>query len=187
MEAKKLRLIVGELQDYAREVKEEEIEAATELIAKSERIFLAGAGRSGFVARAFANRLLHLGFAVYFVGESTVPPIRTGDLLTIISGSGTTGSLVIAAKKAKNVGAKILTLTIAPTHTIGQAADCVIVIPGNTRKIGADANEKKGSVQPIGSMFEQLSLLVCDSMILTLMEKLGQTREDLLARHANLE
>ena len=38
-------------------------------------IFLAGSGRSGFVAKFFAMRLMHLGFHVYVFGETLVPPV----------------------------------------------------------------------------------------------------------------
>ena len=43
------------------------------------------------------------------------------------------------------------------------------------------------SIQPVGSMFEQLSWLVYDTVIMTLRDKTGQTNEDLIGRHANLE
>jgi D-arabinose 5-phosphate isomerase GutQ len=42
---------------------------------RAKRIFVAGAGRSSFAARAFSNRLMHLGFSVWFVGEPTTPSL----------------------------------------------------------------------------------------------------------------
>ena len=36
-------------------------------------------------------------------------------------------------------------------------------------------------------MFEQLSWLTYDSVIMTLKEKTGQSNDDLIARHGNLE
>lgn len=186
MEFKHLNDILAELTDYAHEVREEEIDRAADLIVRAHHVFVAGAGRSGFIARGFANRLLHLGLAVSFVGEPTTPPIKKGDLLIIGSGSGTTSGLVVMAEKAKKAGAKLLTLTTAPEHTIGKMADAVITLPGTTR--GADDKRKReGSIQPVGSMFEQLCWLTYDAMVMTLMEKLGQSKDDLLARHANLE
>lgn len=41
--------------------------------AKDKKIFTVGMGRSGFVARAFAWRLMNLGFNVYFLGETIAP------------------------------------------------------------------------------------------------------------------
>lgn len=185
MEFQNLKNIILELQSYAKEVKDEDINNFVDAILKAKRIFIAGAGRSGFVARGFANRLLHLGFNVYFVGEPTTPPIKQGDLLIIGSGSGTTSGLVIMAKKAKTQKAMLATITISPTKTIGSMADAIITLPGTTRLLG---NENKiGSIQPVGSMFEQLSWLVYDGIIMTLMERTKQTNDDLISRHANLE
>ena len=37
------------------------------------------------------------------------------------------------------------------------------------------------------SLFEQLCFLTYDAIVMILMEKTGQTREDLVRRHGNLE
>jgi 6-phospho-3-hexuloisomerase len=55
---------------------------------RDRRIFTVGMGRSGFVARAFALRLMNLGFNVYFLGETITPAAEKGDLLVAISGTG---------------------------------------------------------------------------------------------------
>lgn len=187
MECKYLQSIILELQGYAKCVREEDVRSVVAEIIKAKKIFVAGAGRSGFAARGFTNRLFHLGFSVYFVGEPTTPPIKAGDLLIIGSGSGTTGSLVQMANKAKVQGAAIATITISPTKTIGSMADAIITLPGTSRQLREDEYEKAGSIQPVGSMFEQLSWLVYDSMVMLLKEEKKQTNDDMLARHANLE
>ena len=179
MECTNLKNIILELQNAATQVDED-------LCQKANRIFIAGAGRSGFAARGFANRLLHLGFHVAFVGDPTTPPIKEGDLLVIGSGSGTTAGLVVMAEKAKKQGADIATVTINPENTIGSMAKVYIKLPGTTRLLG-DNQDKEGSIQPVGSMFEQLSWLTYDSVIMTLKEKTGQSNDDLIARHGNLE
>ena len=56
----------------------------------AQRVYVAGAGRSGLIARAFAMRLLHLGFDVYVVGETVTPALQPGDTLVVFSGSGET-------------------------------------------------------------------------------------------------
>ena len=114
------------------------------------------------------------------------PPIKEGDLLVIGSGSGTTAGLVVMAEKAKKQGADIATVTINPENTIGSMAKVYIKLPGTTRLLG-DNQDKEGSIQPVGSMFEQLSWLTYDSVIMTLKEKTGQSNDDLIARHGNLE
>jgi len=182
-----LSKVVEELSRFSQEVSQEDADKMVEEILKANRVFVAGAGRSGFAARGFANRLSHLGFDVSFVGEPTTPPIKAGDLLVIGSGSGTTGSLVKMAETAKKQGAAIATVTIAPKNTIGSMADAIIVIPGTTRQLVDGGSEDGGSIQPVGTMFEQLSWLVYDSLVLDLLKKTNQTFDDLLARHGNLE
>ena len=187
MECKNLKVIVNELVQYSNKIKEEEVLAFARSCAEAKRIFVAGAGRSGFVARGFSNRLMHMGFDAYFVGESTTPPIGKGDLIVIGSGSGTTASLVENAKKAKAIGTSIATLTIFPDAAIGKMADVVIAIPGATPKKTEGTKDSAISAQPMGSLFEQLSWLVYDSVILSLMEITGETNDTMYQRHANLE
>lgn len=186
MEAQNLKNIILELQEAATHVEEEQIDKFADAVIAAKRIFVAGAGRSGFAARGFSNRLLHLGFDVSFVGEPTTPPIKEGDLLVIGSGSGTTSGLVTMAQKAQKQGADIATVTISPENTIGAMSKTYIKLPGTTRLL-KEGQESGGSIQPVGSMFEQLSWLTYDSVIMTLKEKTGQTNDDLIARHANLE
>ncbi len=88
-----LTTIIGELAAAAQRVDGAQLEDLATACQGASRIFVAGAGRSGFVARGLANRLLHLGLAVSFLGEPTTPPVTAGDLLIVVSGSGRTASL----------------------------------------------------------------------------------------------
>ena len=187
MEAKKLKMITDELSKYSGMVIEEEIQALADAVVNAEKIFLAGAGRSGLAARGFTNRLLHMGFDVHFVGEISCPPIKEGDLIILGSGSGTTKSLIVMGEKAKGVGAKIATVTMFPAHTIGQMADVIVTVPGSTPKKAEGEKNLAESVQPMGNLFEQMSWLTYDSIIMTLMDRLGQTSEEMMGRHTNLE
>ena len=187
MKYERLCLVIQELAHFAEKVSQEDADQMSEAIMKAGHIFVAGAGRSGFAARGFANRLMHLGFHVSFVGEPTTPPIKAGDLLIIGSGSGTTASLVKMAEKAKSVGASLATVTIAPKSMIGSMADVVFTIPGTTRQLVGSEADETASIQPVGSMFEQLTWLSYDSIVMDLLEKTGQSFDDLLARHGNME
>lgn len=177
--------VCEELKTNAAQIREEEISAAVQLILDSKRLFLAGTGRSGFVARAFSNRLMHLGKTVYFVGEPTTPSIQKDDLLIIISGSGETGSLRVMAQKAISQKARILTMTIHPKATIGQLASVSIVIPGATPK--SELEDTCKTIQPMGNAFEQMAWLICDVIIKYLMTALNKTEEEMFRLHANLE
>ena len=184
-EAVLLKKILEELTHNAEQIRQEELEGFADQIQKAKRVFVAGAGRSGFVARAFSNRLMHLGLTVYFVGEPTTPAIQAGDLLIITSGSGETGSLKVMAQKAKKQGAALATITIYPQASIGSLADAVITVPGSTPK--SKLADTAVSVQPMGNAFEQLLWLICDTVVIILMKRLGRTEEEMFALHANLE
>jgi 6-phospho-3-hexuloisomerase len=181
-----LLAILEELTADAALIDGDQLVAVERLIVDAERVFCAGAGRSGFAARGFANRLMHLGFASYFVGEPTTPSIRAGDLLIVGSGSGETASLVSAARKARAEGAALATVTIFPGGTIGLLADAAIVVPGVTSKVQADSG-KAGSIQTKGSSFEQLSWLIYDAIVIDLKRLTGQSDDDMYYRHANME
>lgn len=180
-----LGAILGELTENAKRVSADEMEKFADRILEAKRVFVAGAGRSGFVARAFSNRLMHLGLCVYFVGEPTTPAIREGDVLVIGSGSGETGSLVVMAQKAKKLGASVVTMTIHPEASIGRMSDAYICIPGATPK--SELADTVKSVQPMGNAFEQMCWLVYDALIMIMMEKRGRTEEEMFSLHANLE
>ncbi|WP_026931938.1 6-phospho-3-hexuloisomerase [Glycomyces tenuis] len=182
-----LQQILRELSADAERVDGTQIAAVVDRIAHSRRVFIAGAGRSGFAARAFANRLAHVGVPTFFVGEPTTPPIAAGDLLVIGSGSGKTTSLVSIAQKARELGASLATLTIHPENTIGQLADVVIRVPGVTAKADESDSSRSAGIQMTGSSFEQLSWLIYDTIIILLRDRTGQSNDDLFARHANLE
>ena len=176
MEAKTLQIITNELYKYGKLIKEEEIKEVVDLCQKANRIFIAG----------FANRMMHLGFTVYFVGETTTPSIQAGDLLIVGSGSGKTASLVSDCEKAKAQGATVATLTICPEAAIGEMADAIVTIPGATQK-NAEHTSDVVTEQPGGNLFEQLSWLIYDSIVMDLMPILGETEETMFKRHANME
>ena len=154
-------------------------------IIESNEIFVAGAGRSGFQARGFAMRLMHMGEQSYMVGETTTPNIKENDVLVVCSGSGETKSLVAMAQKAKSLGAKVALVTINPQSTIGLLADVVIEISAPSPKSAKDGDIK--SIQPMGSLFEQSLGLFLDISIVMLMERKGLDSETMFGRHANLE
>jgi len=166
------------------QVSNKQAEKLVEIILKPKKIFMAGTGRSGYMVKSFAMRLMHMGLQSYVVGETITPGIEKDQLLLIGSGSGETGSLVSIANKAKKIGANIGIITISPQSTIGQIADLVIEISAPTPKVEVDRGYK--SIQPKGSLFEQSLLLLLDAVVLRLMEKRGNG-DTMFEKHANLE
>ena len=114
MSASDLEAVLDELGKALRAVDPGELRALQERVGAARRVFVAGAGRSGLVVRAFAMRLMHLGLQVYVVGDVTTPAFAAGDLLVIGSGSGETDSLCAVPRKAKALGGVLAVVTIVP-------------------------------------------------------------------------
>lgn len=177
--------IINELETTLSNVPDDQAEELANIILKSKKIFVSGAGRSGFVVKAFCMRLMHMGIDAYVVGETVTPNLTDEDILIIGSGSGATESLVVMAQKAKEIGAKIALVTILKGSLIGKLADIELTIPAPTPKIEKDTGFK--SIQPMGSLFEQSLLLTLDALILVLMSKYDKDSDAMFTRHANLE
>lgn len=177
--------IILELQNNALKIDDGQAAAFIENIKKANHIFLAGAGRSGIAIKAFANRLLHLGFSVSIVGEISSPHSKAGDLLIICSGSGETGSLKSLAQKAVDSNVDIGLITMKQESTIGKLASAILVLPGTVKEDNVRAEDSFS--QPMGSAFEQLAFLTFDAIILGLMENLGENSDTMFKRHADFE
>ena len=177
--------ILDELRGTMAHVRNDSAEKLVDAIIDTQRIFVAGAGRSGLAMKSFAMRLMHLGFDTYVVGETVTPSITEKDVLLIGSGSGSTSSLVSSANKADAIGATICLITIDENSPIAQVAEVILTIPAPTPKIDRDLGFR--SAQPMGSLFEQSLLLTLDAIILLLMERTEKTPESMFTRHANLE
>jgi len=165
------------------------------LEAKDRKIFVVGMGRSGFVGRAFALRLMNLGFNVYFLGETITPAAGKDDLVIAISGTGMTKLVLSAATAAKEIGAKVVAITSYKDSTLGQIADQIVLIGGRT-KMGWPREEdylarqilgEREPLSPLGSIFENNCMVFLDGLIVELMYRMKKNENDLKTRHATIE
>ena len=162
------------------------------MAARDYKILLLGTGRSGFVGRAFALRLMHLGFRVYVSGETITPALTADDLVVVISGSGTTTTVVAQAEVAKSVGSRVVAVTSHMDSPLGTAADDVVLVKGRT-KIDQITDYEGRQISgvydnaPLGTMFELSVMVFLDSVIAALMQRLGIHEIEMRARHANAE
>lgn len=178
--------ILAEVTDCVRQVSAESLAQSAALIESSSRIFVAGAGRSGLCMKALGMRLMHLGKTAYVVGETTTPGIAASDLLVIGSGSGCTASLLTITSQAVQWGAKTLLFTTAVDSPLGQLVHQRVIIPApSVRHAGGERTQL--SAQPLGSLFEQALFILCDALILVLMQRSGADSANMAGRHANLE
>lgn len=155
-------------------------EKLTRMLDEASRVFVAGAGRSGLVARFFAMRLMHGGYDAYVVGEIVTPSIRKGDLFIVISGSGETETMIAFTKRAKEQGAKIVLLSTKSSSTIGDMADFVC-------QIGTAEQYGKVVGMPMGTTFELSTLIFLEATIAHIIHEKGIPEEEMRTRHANLE
>lgn len=164
-----------------------------EIYKEGRKVLVVGAGRSGLIGRAFAMRLMHLGFNVYVLGDTVVPPLRAGDALIAISGSGRTRSVITVAEAAKSVGAKVIALTTYINSPLAKVSDIIVEIPGRTKVSSEnDYNTRQligiyEPLAPLGTLFELVAMVVLDAVVAELMVQLGKTEEDLKKLHANIE
>ncbi|TFG67923.1 MAG: SIS domain-containing protein, partial [Methanomassiliicoccus sp.] len=146
-------------------------------IMESRRIFIYGVGRSGLIAKAFAIRLVQMGLEVYFVGETITPIVEEGNLVIIVSHTGETMSAIQTANIVRRVGARVITITANAHSKLASASNLVMLIH-------PPKDDDRKTLAPLGTLFENATLIYLDSMVARLMEKLGQSEGSLRKRHA---
>lgn len=175
--------ILAELSRTTERMNDTEAEKLVDGMQRANKIFVAGSGRSGLMAKAFAMRMMHVGLDPYVIGETITPNLEANDMLIIGSGSGETKSLLSMTEKAKGIGATICAGDHQSYFGHSQLADITIKIPAQAKAEGTSGK----SIQPMGSLFEQTMLLFYDALILRLMEQKGLDSNKMYGRHANLE
>ena len=139
------------------------------------RWFFSGQARSGLAAQMAAMRFMHIGRIVHVVSEATAPSIRRPDGLVLVSGSGETAVSVHFARIAKAEGAQVILVTRESKSTLAGLADAVMLAPiETTQQFG-------------GSLFEQTSLVLLDSIVLKLASRLPDAHKQMLQQHTNLQ
>ncbi|MGP8319691.1 MAG: 6-phospho-3-hexuloisomerase [Methanosarcinaceae archaeon] len=187
-----MELISKHIHGVANEIEVEYIKKMLADIMEANRIFVMGAGRSGLVAKAFAMRLMHIGFSVYVVGESTTPAVKNTDVVVAISGSGETRSIADLGKISKDIGSTLITVTSNRESTLGRLADTVALIPGRTKEDVGGYLERHmrgeySHLTPLGTSFEITALVFLDAIIAELISIVGISESDLRSMHTILE
>lgn len=168
-------------------IDEEQCTQLCTTVLQAKKIFLAGVGREGMSLRAFAMRLMHLGLQSYWVWDDTTPAMGDQDVLVIVNGSGNIGHLNYVAEKAKRAGALIFLITATSTAentALSKYADKHLIIPGGAYNTGANIHN---SVVPMGTLFEEVSLVVYDAVVAYAMRVLNMSESDMSDKHRNVE
>jgi 6-phospho 3-hexuloisomerase len=176
-----LEYIQFKINDILDSVSTDDLEKVNEMFFSANRIFVYGAGRSGLVSKAFAIRLVHLGFQTFVIGETIGAPVKKGDLVVIVSGSGETIPAVMTAEIAKKIEAKVIIVTGSKDSRITKFSDLSIVL-------GSDCKEQERKIlAPLGTLFEASAWIFLDGLVAKLMKHKGETEESMHSRHATLE
>jgi 6-phospho-3-hexuloisomerase len=190
-----MRMMASKIRATANHLQDEEINAFVQEILAADRIYVMGAGRSGLVAKAFAMRLMHIGFTAFVVGETITPAMRQNDLLVIFSGSGRTKTIADIAETAKEIGGRIALITSNRESRIGEIADAMVIIENQRDEIKDETAEfevrqmtgEHKSFAPLGTLFETAAMVFADACISQLMEVSMVDEKELKNRHANIE
>jgi 6-phospho-3-hexuloisomerase len=190
-----MRLMASKIRTIANSISDDDVGKFIEELLKAKRIYVMGAGRSGLVAKAFAMRLMHLGFQAFVVGETITPALNNGDVMVIFSGSGRTKTVADIAETGKEIGAHICLITANADSRIGKVADCIVIIEHHRDDVEDDAVEFEirqmmgdhKSFAPLGTLFETVSMIFADAIISRLMEITKTDENALKNRHVNLE
>jgi len=173
--------ILDEARSIIRATDADAVEALLKELAEAKRVFLYGAGRSGLVARAFAIRLMHLGYQTYVIGETISAPVQPKDLMLLISGSGETYPVAMSAEIAHNIGATVACLTANRRSKVASFSDVVVEFP-----VPADAQRRK-PMAPLGTLFETTTWVFLDGVVAELAARRHQSEEMMRQRHATME
>lgn len=169
--------LVGSLAKMLAADRSREIADAVAILTSAKKLFVYGVGRSGLAARAFAMRMVQLGLDCFFIGETITPVVSDGDAVLIVSNTGSTMSAIQVANIARRVGARVISVTGHPTSKLAHASNVVLVLE--------EPNDSERSrLAPLGTLFEDATMLLLDGIVAQVMEKLGQTEADMRGRHA---
>ncbi len=196
-----MRMIISATCFIADDVSEREEGQFMQALITSPRIYVAGAGRSGLIGKAFAMRLMHLGMESYVVGETITPAMQKGDLLVAFSGSGETHSITEICKTAKAVGGRFALLTSRNESTMAKIADMMVILnsrPYDDEGLPSDfairqitGEHRSGAAYnpkaPTGSLFETAAMIFSDAVILALMDLRHTAMDEIIDNYSNIQ
>ena len=192
-------LMVDQMRATAQMVRPDETESFFSEMLNARRIYVTGAGRSGLVAKAFAMRLMHIGFESYVIGETITPALSSGDTLVVFSGSGETNSVFDILETARDLGGRICLITATRVSRMSRLAHSTVILCGSqpsndslptqyeVRQITGQYRSVSSSFAPFGTLFETAALIFSDAIISALIEARHCSLDDARKRLSNVQ
>lgn len=173
----------------------DQLKAFVDAIVQANNIFVYGSGREGISMRGFAMRLSHLGKHTYWLLDDTTIGMHEGDLFILADGRGDVGIHRYIVKRAHESGAKIAMITGLPEGNLAKVYADLILFVHSTVYLDEHAMEPDAprqhdvvpTVQPMGNQYEQHLYLLMDVIAILAKDAMGQTYDDMEARHRNIE
>ena len=163
-----------------------ELRGAMQAILDAKNIFVFAAGREGISLRGFAMRLAHLGKTAHWMFDDTAVGIRPGDLCITSEGFGEVGSFAYYLERVKAAGGTILMFKGNPDGKhIKEYADETVFVRATAYL--ANRDDVVPTIQMMGNQYEQHLYMLCDVIIMLLVEEMGLSYDDLERRHRNVE
>lgn len=194
-----MSMMISRIGEIAATLEQEQVDCFINAIAGADRIFVIGAGRSGFVAKSFAMRLMHLGLTSFVIGETVTPSFHNNDVLIAFSGSGKTKSVREACETTRQIGGQICLITGTRVSPMAELADCMVLL--NTeeescqvgpdhfdlRQLRGEHRSISAPCTPLGTLFETSAMIFADSVISALIEMKHCSIEEIMHRYANMQ
>lgn len=168
------RIHIRNLSLTCRMVEPAVLSRAVEEIRARRRIHLFGVGASGLLAMDFLYKSSRIGIPAFYHSDvhtnlATASLLGPEDAAIAISYSGETRETVLAARTAKDRGARVIAITCANGNTLSRLADDTLYVPREERE------------HRVGAMTSRMSgLLLLDLLYLGIAkEDPGRTEENL--------
>jgi 6-phospho-3-hexuloisomerase len=174
--------VADELKDAILSIDQSGLDDLVDSMVSARRIFTAGVGQAGLLAKVLAMMVVQLGKAAFSVGDVTTPSIQEGDLLIIISYSGTTKTCCVFAKQAKSLNIRLALVTAHCDSEIAKLADTVVLV-----RSASDDIDKRASVNYTGDGFVQVMMPLIYCIVRMTGQKISAGEETMIKNHANLE
>ena len=192
-------MMTSRIEEIAEALDPEQVICFLSEIMRANRIFVVGAGRSGFVAKAFAMRLMHLSLEAYVVGETVTPAFHKDDALVAFSGSGKTKSVLEACETTRQIGGHISLITGSRESLMVDIADCIVLLRTgeetcyigpdhfDLRQLRGEHRSISAGCTPLGTLFETSAMIFSDSVISALIEMRHCSIEEIMDRYTNMQ
>lgn len=124
--------VITSLRDTLAHLRPDQLVSAIDLLAQAGRVVVGGVGTSGLVAQSFYQRCIRVGLNIHAPADPHLQIMQAallgpGDLVLVISQSGTTLDAVQVLEAAREVGAATMAITGNAMSPVGLAADVVLL------------------------------------------------------------